>query len=80
MKNSRASGWLVGGVAVVAVVCCAFPVIVAGAFGAAVGIGLGSWLLVGIGVAMVALGVWRRHRHLACERSDRDAATRVQQS
>ena len=65
MKQDGRSGWLVGVMAAVAVACCAFPVIAAGAFGAAAGVGLGSWFLIALGIAIVGFGFWRARRHVA---------------
>ena len=73
---TRSNGVLVGAAAVVAIVCCAFPFLVAGAFAGAAGIGLGSWLLVAIGLAVVAIGVSRRRRRRACRVPDHDAESR----
>lgn len=70
MKQDGKSGWVVGALAVVAVACCAFPVIAAGAFSAAAGVGLGSWLLVALGIALIGVGFWRARRHAACPPAD----------
>ena len=76
---NRSSGWWVGAAAVVAVVCCAFPFVVVGAFGAVAGIGLGSWVLVAVGLVVVAVGISRRRR-AACRVPERGVASRSSDS
>ena len=77
MTHDRGSGWLVGGVAAMAVVCCAFPVIALGAFGAAAGIGIRSWFLVGLGIAALGFGIWRRRHRVTCRHPAHDVAART---
>lgn len=43
-------------------VCCGLPVLLSlGFLGAVAGISLGSWVLIILGLAAVAVGLWRRH-------------------
>lgn len=43
--------------------CCGFPLLLAaGAFGTLAGIGLGNWLVVGLGLVVAAVGAGRRTR------------------
>lgn len=52
---------IAGGLAVL--VCCGVPwLLSAGAVGALAGVGLGNWLLIGAGLALLAVGIWRRVR------------------
>jgi len=55
--------------------CCGIPVLLsAGVTGSIVGISLGSWVLIALGLATVAFVVWRRRerRHLACRAAHRE--------
>jgi hypothetical protein len=56
---------LVTVVALIAAVCCVVPALAtAGVFGIVAGIGLRSWLLVGVGIVLAGGGAlqWPRHR------------------
>ncbi len=66
MKTRRSSGWAFGVGAVALVVCCAFPLLLTGLLAVLGGIGLGSWLLVGAGLGLVAFGIARRRIRQNC--------------
>ena len=66
MNQDGRSDRVIGVIAALAGACCALPVIAAGAFSAAAGAGLGSWLLVALGVAVVGFGFWQARRHAEC--------------
>lgn len=75
-RERESNAGLMGLLAVGLGACCGLPLLAsAGVFGAAAGVGLGSWLIVAVGASAVVVGVVRRRQRSArCELPTADDA------